>query len=185
MASTGVQTLAAFLLVVLAVLQLPTVGARRWRSSSSYSDIPSSCYRPSGSDCTWYRNCLERKIPCSRRSGDYAIAYAEKYCNRYQSNYNSFSSAGKRWVNAVKRCLQVKLAPVLSQSLTCPSIKRKGFESHVPCYLNPGYGAPGFCQLSSRDMRRVFSTIKGALLTDLWATVSGGWQTIRNCLGNH
>ena len=50
---------------------------------------------------------MERKIPCEGRDGDYAIAYADDYCNRYQDNYASFSRQGQEWVDAAKKCLQV------------------------------------------------------------------------------
>ena len=63
--------------------------------------------RPHGRDCTWYRRCLEKQIPCSGKTGDYAIAYGEKFCQKYTSAYSDFSQNGKKWVDAVRKCLQV------------------------------------------------------------------------------
>ena len=57
--------------------------------------------------CAWYRSCLEKEVPCSGKDGDYAIADGEKFCNKYTFSYSSFSSDGQKWVDAVRKCLQV------------------------------------------------------------------------------
>ena len=137
-----------------------------------------SCRNPPGNDCNWYRNCLEASHRCG--SSGYALKYADNFCKRYDSNLNGFSAYGKRWVGAVKRCLQQKLAPLLSRSVSCSYIKQFAFESHVPCYTNP---APGlsFCSLPLLDYYDVIKTIKGAVLSEFKATVGGGWDTLISC----
>ncbi|XP_062567556.1 uncharacterized protein LOC134229789 [Saccostrea cucullata] len=31
------------------------------------TQLPSHCYSPSGKDCNWYSDCLERRFPCKER----------------------------------------------------------------------------------------------------------------------
>lgn len=143
----------------------------------------SACSNPSGDSCSWYTNCLEANKPCG--SEGYAIKYASHFCNKYDQNYASFSANGKRWVSAVKKCLQQKLAPLLNRpGVSCSDLKRIAFESHVPCYVDPtGTGSPSWCSLSFMDHTRVINTIKGAVLTELKETIKGGWNTLARCMG--
>ena len=62
-------------------------------------------------------------------------------------------------------------------------MKQVTFASHVPCYVDPtGTGNPTYCKLFPWDHVQVFNTIKGAFLTELKATVGGGWDTAVACL---
>lgn len=145
--------------------------------SKAYSD----CRNPDGRSCGWYKSCLERYKLCG--TNGYAIKYADHFCRRYDTNYNKFSTYGKRWVSAVKKCLQKELAPYLSKSISCLELKQVAFASHVPCYVDPtGTGNPTYCKLFPWDHVQVFNTIKGAFLTELKATVGGGWDTAVACL---
>lgn len=140
----------------------------------------SDCQNPNGDSCDWYKNCLEEYKPCG--NDGYAIKYADHFCRRYEANYNDFSSEGQLWVNAVKKCLQKKLAPYLSSSDSCSKLKEIAFKSHVPCYIDPtGTGSPSFCNLSFWDRVQVFDSIKGAFLSEIQATAGGGWDTMIKC----
>ena len=140
----------------------------------------SDCQNPDGHSCDWYKNCLEEHKPCGKDG--YAIKYADRFCRRYEENYNEFSTEGQLWVKAVKKCLQRKLEPYLSSSYSCSLLKEIAFKSHVPCYLDPtGAGSPSFCSLSTWDRVEVFDTIKGALLSEFEATVGGGWKLMVKC----
>ena len=142
--------------------------------------VYSDCRNPSGRTCDWYTKCLEKSKPCG--SGGYAIKYADHFCRRYEANINDFSAYGRRWVNAVKKCLQQILVPYLSSSVSCSTLKQRAFESHVRCYVDPtGTGSPSYCGLSAWDHVEVFNTIKGAFLSEFLETVSGGWDTIKKC----
>ncbi|XP_057294151.1 uncharacterized protein LOC130622680 [Hydractinia symbiolongicarpus] len=141
-----------------------------------------SCKNPSGTDCGWYKNCLEKAIPCG--SSGYAMKYATVYCNKYDANLKHFSTYGQSWVRAVKKCLQKKLAPLLSQTPkpSCATIKQFAFDTHVPCYVKPTTNRdPSFCSLSLGDYWQVLKTIKGAFLTEFISTVKGGWKTLVDC----
>ena len=159
----------------------------------SLSDIPSigssispQCYTPSGTDCSWYADCLEAKFPCRGTGAGYAIEYGTKFCKLYNRNMDMFSSAGLRWVSAARKCLQVSLAPLLNQSTapTCSEIRRTAFNSHAPCYVKPdNHGAPSVCDLPLSDYFSVLWTIKSAFLERVTATelLSAGLDVFRNC----
>ena len=121
-------------------------------------NLPPHCYSPSGEDCSWYRECLERRYQCEGTDRGYAIEYAEKFCNLFSNNYNDFSANGRAWVDGVRKCLQVVLIPSLRPWVmkTCEDIRRDAFNSHPRCYLTPGSGVPGICELSCADVWRAF-----------------------------
>lgn len=141
--------------------------------------VPIKCYIPAGTDCSWYKECLETRIACESTNERYAITYAEKYCKLYNDRYARFSDKGKVWIDAVRKCLQESLAYVMypQSDVTCQSVKETAFLSHINCYRNPEPGI-SFCDLSLRDQFRVFWTIKGALLEEFTKTVSSGWSVL-------
>ncbi|XP_025087838.1 uncharacterized protein LOC112560292 isoform X1 [Pomacea canaliculata] len=152
--------------------------------NSYHTTLSPKCYSPSGTDCSWYSNCLEKKFPCASGSDDYGIAYGEKFCNAYSSNYNTFSSKGRLWVDAVRKCLQMALVPLMRDytTYTCADVKSYAFNSHAPCYLKPGSGAPSFCQLPREDYWRVFWTIKGAFGSAFSNSMYGMFEVSKGCL---
>lgn len=73
-------------------------------------------------------------------------------------------------MDAVRKCLQVELVPLLRPytNPTCKDIKQKAFSSHSGCYVDPFEGAPSICNISFRDWLQVVSTVKYALDWRLW-----------------
>ena len=147
-----------------------------------------SCFSPNALDCSWYRECLEARYPCSGTEDGYAIEYAERYCNLFIDNYNDFTQSGRSWVDGVRKCLQVALVPSLRPWITknCAEIRADAFNSHPGCYLTPGSGAPSMCDLSCKDVWKVFYVVNviGDALTS--APVETGLQMLRvmgGCLG--
>ena len=142
-------------------------------------------YSPSGDSCSWYRNCLERKYPCKATSNAYAIRYAEKFCMLYDKRYTLFSADGQKWVDGVRKCLQVVLVPFLRPWMkpTCQEIRKTAFASHTPCYLRPGKGAPSVCDLGCWEYFKIFWTIKGSFteLDTAWEPVKGMWNIGTQC----
>ena len=162
------------------------IGATPPSTLSPQPTLPSWCSSPSGSDCSWYRECLEKRHPCSGKPGDYGIAYAEQFCKLYSSSYSKFNLQGKAWVDAVRKCLQVALVPMLRpyQNPTCEKIRDFAFKSHTQCYLSPFPGAPSICDLSIKDWWQVFWTIKGSFTQSLESfqeSVKGVLQTATGC----
>ncbi len=138
--------------------------------------LPAWCYSPDGSSCNWYRECLNKAYPsCEDDDDDYAIVFAEKFCKLYDESYSKFSPYGQQWVNAVRKCLQVKLVPLVDTTRvkTCAELKSTAFESHTPCYLNPDQSSLTYCDLSVGDKFRVFWTIKLSIYTATGPTLKG------------
>ena len=151
--------------------------------------LPPKCYSPPGDSCDWYRNCLEKKYPCEDTSNAYAIKYTEKFCRLYDDRYSIFSSEGRKWVDAVRKCLQVSLVPILRPwyKLSCKDIRQRAFASHTPCYLNPDKDAPSICDLGFKDFLQIFLTIKSSFiqLDTSWESLKGMWNIGTGCAASY
>ena len=149
------------------------------------TSLPLKCYSPSGDSCDWYRNCLEKKYPCEDTSNAYAIKYAETFCKLYDDRYSKISPEGRKWVDAVRKCLQVSLVPILRPwyKPSCEDIRQRAFASHTPCYLNPDKDAPSICDLGVKDFLQIFLTIKRSFiqLDTLWESLEGMWNIGSRC----
>ena len=146
--------------------------------------LPAWCYSPDGSSCNWYRECLNKAYPsCENDDDDYAIKFAEKFCKLYDESYSKFSSYGQQWINAVRKCLQVKLVPLVdtTRAKTCAELKSTAFESHNPCYLNPDESSLTYCGLSLSDKFTVFWTIKSSISKAFWPTLKGFLDVRKKC----
>ena len=147
--------------------------------------LPSDCYSPSGHSCDWYRNCLEKSHPCEATTNAYALKYAEKFCRLYDDQKSTFSQLGQQWIDAVRKCLQVALVQLLypwSKS-SCRDIRDRAFDSHIPCYLNPGKDTPSVCDLDCAEYFKIFFTIKGSFteLSTAWRSMEGMWHIGTKC----
>ncbi|XP_060565644.1 uncharacterized protein LOC132724720, partial [Ruditapes philippinarum] len=145
--------------------------------------IPNWCFSPSGTDCSWYKDCLEKRYPCKEHGNSYALDYAEKFCNLYQDHYEEFNNIGQEWIDAVRKCLQVKLVPILRPFVmaTCESIRQQAFESHSGCYLHPDVGKPSICDIGGVNWARIFWTVKSALIQDATATLKQMLDVVEAC----
>ena len=63
-------------------------------------------------------------------------------------------------------------------SIKCQEIKRMGFDSHVPCYLNTGENL-SFCKLSLKDIFK----ITWIAFEDMLEAIPTGCVVIGKCLG--
>jgi hypothetical protein len=172
--------------------------------------LSDECYTPTGDDCSWYRNCVAKRYDCTgviknsfhgiidggvgetafspfSESHNYAIDYGEKFCKLYEDNYDSFSNEGKLWVDKVRKCLQVKLAPYIKpeSDVTCEELEKIAFESHSPCYLEPdgiSGESSGICALGLKDWIQVFFTIKSAFFSEFSESIKGFFEVcIQGC----
>ncbi|KAJ7388475.1 hypothetical protein OS493_037385 [Desmophyllum pertusum] len=152
---------------------------------SPTTSLPSECYSPCGDSCDWYRNCLEKKYPCEATSNAYAIRYAETFCKLYDKRFSSFSQDAQKWINGVRKCLQVVLVPLLRPwtKPTCQGIRQKAFASHTPCYMHPGKDVPSVCDLGCWQYFKIFWTIKGSFtaLDTAWESIKGMWNIGTKC----
>jgi len=148
--------------------------------------LPPECFSPDGTDCAWYRQCLHTMIPCTGQA-EYAINYGEKFCNLYTQSRLKFSQKALQWINAVRKCLQVALAPILhfcQVQPTCEDIKKEAFDSHVPCYVEP-YEGVSVCTLPVMDWLRIFWTIKSSFKDEFVETFIASVKTAANCSGQY
>jgi len=149
--------------------------------------LPPGCYTPGGTNCSWYRQCLHAMFPNCTGQAEYAISYGEKICNLYTSTEVHFSQKGLQWINAVRKCLQVALVPVLylcQVRPTCEEIRTKAFKSHVPCYLEPNEGS-SICNLPVNDWLWIFWTIKSSFRSAFLETLKAGVEVAADCAGIH
>ena len=150
--------------------------------------LPSECYSPSGTNCGWYENCLERKYQCRGTEDDYAMEFATKFCNLYNENFAKFSVEGQTWIDAVRKCLHVSLVPIIRPwcSKSCKEVKQIAFASHVPCYVLPNKQDPSIsmCNLGFIDRLKVFWTIKSSLVMSVGSSLeamNGIVMTMSEC----
>ena len=150
--------------------------------SSTSLPLPEECYSPDGKQCSWYRECLEKKHPCVGKSTGYAIEYAEKFCNLYNDNYDMFSIKGQKWIDSVRKCLQVSLVPAIRPFYdgNCDDIKKIAFESHAPCYVGAN-GCLSICDLSCADWLKSFWTIKGSIVSSTSESLRGMVDVASSC----
>ncbi|XP_031555157.1 uncharacterized protein LOC116292059 [Actinia tenebrosa] len=153
--------------------------------SRTTSQLPPQCFKPSGSSCDWYRDCLDKKYPCEASGYPYALAYADKFCKLYDTRKSLFSPEEWKWVSGVRKCLQEALVPVLRQTTkaTCKEIRKKGFESHAPCYLKPDKNIPSICDLGCDVYFKVFKVIKGSFTSfnTAWEVIKAMWFIAKKC----
>jgi len=159
-------------------------------TSNPYTAIPTTplppeCYSPPGDSCDWYRNCLEKKHPCEASSNAYAITYAEKFCKLFDERRAKFSADAQKWMDGVRKCLQVSLVPLMRpwDDSTCEEIRAKAFASHTPCYLEPDKDVPSICDLDYLQYVKIFWTIKGSFidLDTAWESLKGMWNIAAEC----
>ena len=149
--------------------------------------LPPECYSPRGDNCNWYRNCLEVRYPCQHTPDGYAIEYAEKFCKLYSDHLTDFTYNGRRWIDGVRKCLQVSMVPFMRPWVvkTCADIKQEAFNSHPNCYLRPDVGVPGICSLPPKDVMRSFwlvNFVGGAFSEAPIETGSQMFCVIKGCL---
>ncbi|XP_020614345.1 uncharacterized protein LOC110052556 [Orbicella faveolata] len=146
---------------------------------------PQECYSPAGNSCYWYRNCFERRIFCKPSGNAYVIRYAERFCRVFEEQKAKLSPDAQKWMEAVRKCQQVAMAPLLrdSENQTCNAIRGKALASYTQCYLNPGEGAKSICDVFCWDHFKIFWAIKGSFLKldTAWESLKGLWNIGTQC----
>jgi hypothetical protein len=141
---------------------------------SDYPMCAPQCQNPTIRSCTFYADCVEASVPCG--ADGYALGYGQKYCNKYATNLDLFSTNGQKWALSVMGCLQTSLISVVGCDSTCASIRTAAFASHADCYVNAG-----FCSLSLCDLVVVVHTVGVKQLLSLESFGQEG-ETLSLCL---
>lgn len=111
----------------------------------------------------------------------------------YGERGSKFSPKGQEWINATRKCLQVKLAPLFRpyKNPTCDEIKKQALNSHSDCYLTPFIGAPSICSLDFPDWYEVAGIVGHAFDLHIWKYESfkqdleflcEGFKVVNGCL---
>ena len=95
-------------------------------------------------------------------------------CELYTDHHHHFTSTGARWLNAVRKCLQTSLVPLLRpfKNPTCDEIWTHTDQTHSKCYLNPYSGEPSICDLGFTTWFTVFATVRSNLDWTVWPQTS-------------
>ena len=129
------------------------------------NEPPYNCLSPSGSDCKWYKLCLEKQYQfCQNHQYEYAITHGLHSCNVFLESLSEFSADTKAWMNATRKCLQVNLVQYLydETKLDCKTLYLRAFETHSDCYLNPGNDrSVSICELSCPDVLIILLKVIG------------------------
>ena len=150
------------------------------------TSLPQQCYSPGANlSCYWYRNCLEKKHFCKPPGNAYAIRYAERFCRVFEEQKPKLSPDAKKWMEAVRKCQQVTMIPLLtdSEDQTCKQIRDKALASYSQCYLDPGEGAKSICDIFCWDHFKIFWAIRGSFLKldTGWGSLKGLWNIGTHC----
>jgi hypothetical protein len=109
------------------------------------------CAAPVDDNCAYYRACLEPARPCGDTG--YALSFGEPLCYLFVDQRDTFSEAGRRWLRAVRTCLQRTLAARgYRPADTCDALATEAFASHTECYTAMG---DSYCTLPPADQGRL------------------------------
>jgi len=130
--------------------------------SSSLPFRKASCINPTGS-CVWYRTCLYNIGTC----GDlgYAVKFQEAFCLNSRDKQGLMYPEGIAWVNAVNKCLQEELVPLIKKCNTtaCSEVQTTALNSHSWCYVSPQHGV-SICDLSCIDLVTALNVVKTSII---------------------
>ena len=124
--------------------------------------LPSWCLSPTGTDCSWFKTCLERRFSCGTKFKREIIKFAEEMCGLYLNPYSDLSRSGSMWINGVRKCLQVALVPTLREwhkanRQSCKSLTKHAISSYSHCFYSPfPTTIPAICKLPLKDLWRIF-----------------------------
>ncbi|XP_052079403.1 adhesion G protein-coupled receptor B1-like isoform X2 [Mytilus californianus] len=160
-------------------------------SGEEYTDselsLPSRCYIPSGTDCSWYKDCFKRQFSCNDTHIEYALEFDTAFCNLYSLN-ESFSNHGQQWINEVRKCLQYSILSTLRpwRSLSCTEVEQVVTDSYSQCYIQPQTKLldVSICHLIASDYFQVFWTVRSTLGQFYHSTnrfIDTMFNTLKNC----
>jgi hypothetical protein len=126
------------------------------------SSLPTECLSPDGSNCDWYKNCLERKYSCQGTPTEYLFVYTTIFCNLYIKHRDVFTDGALRWINDGRKCLQVALTPFIRPFIngTCQEVYDAALDAFKPCNIKPYPTEGSICDMTRRDWLRAFWMMK-------------------------
>ena len=134
--------------------------------------LPSWCLSPTGTDCSWFKTCLERRFSCGATFKRDIIQFAEELCGLYLNPYSDLSRSGSMWINGARKCLQVTLVPMLREwhkanGQSCKSLTKHAISSYSQCFYSPFPATtPAICKLPLKDLWRIFWHLRQILASE-------------------
>jgi len=91
--------------------------------------------------CEFYSICVEPLYHCGAAPGDtqtYPMNYGKKYCTKFAGE-DWESGKGRLWRDRTLQCLQGSMVSWVQEIKgDCEALTNFAFDSHVPCYTQPG-----------------------------------------------
>lgn len=146
--------------------------------------IDDACYKPTGSDCSWFDTCFTQRYPnCSAHvdadnsttptqkttTGPNAQAamtvvdFQKKFCALVEQRNEHLSDLARLWLGQVRKCFVDKLAPLVRpwRNEKCDNLEEAVFDSYKQCYLKPDLNlVSSICQLDCKSWWLIFKDIK-------------------------
>jgi hypothetical protein len=124
------------------------------------SSLPTECISPDGSNCDWYKHCLERKYSCRGIATEYLLNYGTIFCNLYIKYKNVFTDRALCWINDGRKCLQLALVSFIRPFIngTCKEIHDEAFDVYKSCNIKPYLEGGSICDMIKSEYNVSIST---------------------------
>jgi len=76
--------------------------------------LPEECYQPNGTDCAWFEQCLNARIPCGITYPNYQVD-GLGLCDLYAASTLALSPFGVETIQAARKCVQTTLLHMLDE----------------------------------------------------------------------
>ena len=77
--------------------------------------LPDDCYQPNGTDCEWYEQCLNRRIPCGIVAPNYTVS-GFQLCHLQVNPNAMLSSDGFLAIQALRKCIHTSMLHLLNDT---------------------------------------------------------------------
>lgn len=149
--------------------------------------LPSWCFSPTGTDCSWFKTCIGQRYSCKGKFRGEVVEFGEELCALSLNPYSYLSKNGRIWVNGVRKCLQVNLVPLLrkwhgTREQNCKDLTKQAISSYSDCFYSPFPDTiPTICKLPLRDLWRIFWHLRGRTLAKTYRSLWTLLKLIQEC----
>ncbi|KAK7500659.1 hypothetical protein BaRGS_00008234 [Batillaria attramentaria] len=140
-------------------------------------DDTCEAYGEAGS-CEFF-DCFEQRLPCGRDF--YMQRFGNHYCNRFESNMESFTEAGQEFLVNSRQCVTRRLLEYYRRDyVNCHDLEHDAIDMIGPCYTENG-----FCEIIGDNAEQFLNVFD---ISDLFDAGAGKlWRELlglaRHCGG--
>lgn len=143
-----------------------------------FCDIEETCAKPTGTDCSFYDDCLQANVDCELTRN-----VAKPKCKEFEALEPQLSGPGVGWSKHVRKCLQEVISQNVLQKagkkFECSAVEESFFRDHLPCYLD---GDVSFCDLALSDQTSVYKNAMGVFFSrHIWEASKAGAKLTGTC----